>query len=604
MTTLINNLTFILLNDSSSILSVAVEGNTLAVGVQGDNQGIGSVRVYVDNNNEDFEFQSLLKPSDGATNDDFGRAVAMSGNFIIVGAQRHDAEGENSGAAYIYERSVNDDGDTEWSQVAKLTPPEPQADERFGISVSIQGKVAIVGANGNDSNGENSGAAYLFTLQPNIIGIEGWTFTKKLVAADGAPGDNFGFSVSIYGNQAVVGAVWANERGGSAYVFINQGGTWTTQGKFEGEKPDDQFGWSVSVYEDTIAVGAIKFDDRTVGPLTREIRDRGSVNIYVKDENGSWFKEARLEPSDGKEGDHFGRSIDLHDDWLIVSAPFSDEMGIDAGTAYIYQRESSASEGWLLQGEVLPTQEASALSEFGFSVAVSSKNFVVSSKYSNPETELLGNAYIYRTSNSNEPTVSPTLSPQPTEGTPIVTSSPTDAPSPRPTEAFSEAPSEASSQSPSTTSTRAPTAVATTMTPTLTRSQSPSNAATTRQPSEAPSSTPTSTPSSVPSSDPSSAPSEKATTAFPTSISSTAPSGQPSAAQPLPNIPTNPPTIVVGESPSSKPSAEGETKMPTYRPTPGPAITNVTAAPTPFGDFTDAPAASDKTRIPTYSPTN
>lgn len=580
-----------------------MEGNTLAVGVQGDDQGIGSVRVYVDDNSKDFEFQSLLRPSDGAIDDDFGRAVAMSGNFIIVGAQRHDAEGENSGAAYIFERSINNDGDTEWSQVAKLTPPEPQADERFGISVSIQGKVAIVGANGNDSNGENSGAAYLFTLQPNIIGIEGWTFTKKLVAADGAPGDNFGFSVSIYGNQAVVGAVWANERGGSAYVFINQGGTWTTQGKFEGEKPDDQFGWSVSVYEETIAVGAIKFDDRTVGPLTREIRDRGSVNIYVKDENGSWFKEARLEPSDGKDGDHFGRSIDLHDDWLIVSAPFSDEMGIDAGTAYIYQRESSASEGWLLQGKLLPTQEAAALSEFGFSVAVSSENFVVSSKHSNPETEQLGNAYIYSTSSTNEPTLSPTLSHRPSEG--IVTSSPTAAPSPRPTEAISEAPSEASSQSPSEALTRAPT-----MTPTLTQSQSPSNAATTRPPSEAPSSTPTSTPSSAPSSDPSSdpssAPSEKATTASPTTVSSAAPSGQPSAAQPLPNIPTNPPTTFAGESPSSKPSTEGETKMPTYPPTPGPAVTNVTAAPTPFGDFTDAPAASDsdKTRIPTYSPTN
>ncbi len=592
-----------------------MEGDTLAVGVQGDDQGIGSVRVYVDNNNVDFEFQSLLMPNDGATNDDFGRAVAMSGNFIIVGAQRHDAEGENSGAAYIYERTVNEDGDTEWSQVAKLTPPEPQADERFGISVSIQGKVAIVGANGNDSNGENSGAAYLFTLQPNIIGVEKWSFTKKLVAADGAPGDNFGFSVSIYGNQAVVGAVWANERGGSAYVFINQGGTWTTQGKFEGEKPDDQFGWSVSVYEDTIAVGAIKFDDRTVGPLTREIRDRGSVTIYVKDENGSWFEEATLKPSDGKEGDHFGRSIDLHDDWLIVSAPFSDEMGVDAGTAYIYQRESSSSEGWLLRAKVLPNQEAAALSEFGFSVGISNENFVVSSKYSNPETDLLGNAYIYSTSNSNEPTASPTLSHQPTEGTPIVTSSPTAAPSSKPSEAFSLSPSPASSGAPSGVAT-----TTTTTTTTTTPSQSPSNAATTRQPTEAPTSaptsvptsaptssptstptsTPSSTPTSTPTSLPSSAPSEKAITASPTFASSTAPSEKPSAAQPLPNTPTYPPTISGGESQSSKPSVEGKTKMPTYRPTPS---TNGTAAPTPFGDFTDAPVASDTTPIPTYSPT-
>ena len=594
-----------------------MDGNTLAVGVQGDDLGIGSVRVYVTNNNNDFEFQSLLQPNDGTPNDDFGRAVAISGNFIIVGSQRHDAEGENSGAAYIYERSLNDDGRVGWSQVAKLTPPEPEAEERFGISVSIQGNVAIVGANGNDSNGENAGAAYLFTLGPNIIGIDEWKFTKKLVAPDGAPGDNFGFSVSIYGNQAVVGAVWANERGGSAYVFIRQGENWTTQGKFEGEKPNDQFGWSVSIYEETIAIGAIKFDDRTTGPLTREVRDRGSVNIYGKDSNGSWFREARLEPSDGKEGDHFGRSLDLYDDRLIVSAPFNDEMGVDAGTAYIYQREDD----WLLQAKVFPTTEEAALSEFGFSVGVSNKNFVVSSKYFNQETDLLGNAYIYNTRNPNDPTPSPTTSTPTRSPTSRPTSKPTIAITSPPTQApTTAAPTELLSQSPSTAPSQVPTILATTMNP----SQSPS-IATTPQPSEVPSS----------------APSEKATT----ESTSSAPSGQPSAGQPLPIIPTYPPTIFGGESPSSKPSIDG-TKMPTYSPTPGPpgassapsvattnstaapsvgtnstaapsvgtnstaspsASTNDTAAPTPFGDFTESltesPVARNETRLPTYSPT-
>lgn len=571
-------------------------GNTLAVGVQGDNQGIGSVMVYVNNDDEGFELQALLMPNDGVANDDFGRAVAMSGNFVIVGAQKHDVEGENSGTAYIFERSVNDRGEIEWSQVAKLTPPEPQADERFGISVSIQGNVAIVGANGNDSNGENSGAAYLFTLEPNIVGKEEWKFTKKLVGSDGAAGDNFGFSVSIYGNQAVVGAVWANDRGGSAYVFINQGGTWTTQGKFVGDKPDDQFGWSVSIYKEIIAVGAIKFDDRTTGPMTREIRDRGSVNMYEKDEDGSWSRQARLEPSDGKEGDHFGRSIDLHEDWLIVSAPFNDEIGVDAGAAYIYQRESAVSDGWLLQAKVLPTQEVAALSEFGFSVGVSGENFVVSSKHINPETSLLGNAYIYSTRNPNEPTASPTLSHRPTVVTPMPTSSPSI--SSRPSDTLSQPPS--ISSAPTIPSNSTAPSEATTMNP----SQSPSNLATTQVPS--------------------SAPSEKPTTAFPTfSLSaapSNAPSGQPSKTKlPLPNITTYSPTGFGGvEPPSSKPSVEGRTENPTYPPTPGasgatsaPSVvqnqtlaptptTNGTSAPTPFGDFTtEAPSAgTNATKAP------
>jgi hypothetical protein len=539
------------------LLSVAVDGKTLAVGVQGDNQGIGAVRVYI-RNDEGFEFESLLKPDDGTTYDDFGRAIAMSGNYIIVGAQKHDAEGENSGAAYIYERSVNG-----WSQVAKLTPPEPQLDERFGISVSIQGNVAIVGANGNDSNGENSGAAYLFTLEPNVVGVEEWRFTKKLVASDGAAGDNFGFSVSIYGNQAVVGAVWANDRGGSAYVFINQGGTWTTQGKFMGEKPDDQFGWSVSIYEDTIAVGAIKFDDRTVsiGPMTREIMDRGSVNVYVKDENGSWYRQARLEPSDGKEGDHFGRSIGLHKDWLIVSAPFSDEMGEDSGAAYIYQRESSVSD-WLLQAKVLPTQEPMSLSEFGFSVAVSNENFVVSSKYSNPETNLMGNAYISSTRDPNAPTVSPTLSHRPTV---VTTSSPTI--SPRPTGTLSQPPSQSIAPV-AFLNTTAPTGQATTMIP-------------------------------------SSAPSMNATTAFPTFSSTNAPTilniTQIPTSQNLTYAPSVSTNGTQTYAPSPSVSTDGnlnQTQMPTYPPTP-----SVSTVGTQTQTYAPSPAVSTVgTQTQTYAP--
>ena len=580
-----------------------MEGTTLAVGVQGGNQGIGSVMIYDSNNTESFEFQSLLVPDDGMTNDDFGRAVAMSGNFVIVGAQRHDAEGENSGAAYIFERSENDEGGIEWSQVAKLTPPEPQLDERFGISVSIQGNVAIVGANGNDSNGENSGAAYLFTLRPNIIGIEEWRFTKKLVASDGAPGDNFGFSVAIYGDHAVVGAVWANNRGGSAYVFINQGGTWTTQGKFEGEKANDQFGWSVSIFEEIIAVGAIKFDDRISGPMTREVRDRGSVNIYVKDDDGSWFKEARLEPNDGNIGDHFGRSIDLHEDCIIVSAPFNAETGIDVGAAYIYQRESSVLDAWVLRAKVLPTEEDAALTEFGFSVGVSDNNFVASSKYSDVETGLLGNAYIYSTMNPGKPTASPTLSLLPTEAPP--TSSP--SLSIRPSVALSQTPSLSIFPTvPTETSnpTNSPTELVTTMSPATSPTDSPTisqsdvptsmpSSSPTKspsfRPSFRPSSRPSFRPSSAPTSAPSSVPSEKARTTSPSLASSSTPSAQSSAEEPLTSMPTYPPTIPEGVETSTKPSS-----------------TDATAAPTPFGDFTEAPiaGADDETKIPTYNPTS
>ena len=158
--------------------------------------------------------QDKLTASDRATDDWFGRSVSISANYVIAGALH---EGGLSGSAYIFERS----GDT-WTQQPKLTPSDPAAGDKFGGSVSIDGDHAVVGASGDNVA---AGSAYIFQPTGST-----WTQQAKLTASDGAPGGAFGISVSISGSYALVGASYddvAGPNSGSAYIFKGDGsGSW------------------------------------------------------------------------------------------------------------------------------------------------------------------------------------------------------------------------------------------------------------------------------------------------------------------------------------------------------------------------------------------
>lgn len=534
--------------------SVGVDRRTIVVGVQEDDNGVGSAIVYkYDSANRTFFEEAKLIPSNGEPTGDFGRAVAISDDFVIVGAQKHDDAGIDSGAAYIYMRSEVERAEGEWDEVAILTPPDAQENERFGISVAIHKNVAIIGANGADQNGENSGAAYIFTL------IDGeWMFTQKLVAPDGEAGDNFGFSVAIYGNQAVVGAVWDGEKSGSVYVYILNRGVWTVEGKFvaDGGNPDDQFGWSVSMWEQTIAVGA--FADDTSG------LDSGAVYIFEKDSDDVWFQQARVTASDGEDNDHFGRSVDIHRDWLIVSSPFDDEAGIEAGSVYIYQRDD---DDWLLQNKLFPQTDPTDFNEFGFGVGVSDDFFVASSKLENETiSDAVGSVYVYDTYIPGEPTGSPTTTPYPTTATPTFT----------PTISYQPSASHAPSITPQPTNSSMPSIKTTTEIP----SMSPTNMTLTD--------TPTSSPTGVDSEAPSEAASEIPTFHPTSTVSSESPT---SGAEP-----TGKPTTFTAPPQAGSLSGIPTTYMPTtFEPGSGPPVAS-SSVPTPF---TSPPIAISSSGVPT-----
>jgi hypothetical protein len=199
-------------------LRVSIKGDYTIVGAhRDDDNGTDSGSAYIfKRDGENWAQQAKLTASDGAAGDWFGLPVRIDGDYVIVGAHKDDDNGTDSGSVYIF--TPNDIDPNIWDQQAKLTASDGAAGDYFGSSASLSGDYAIVAARCDDDSATNSGSAYIFKRDG-----ESWTELDKVAASDGAADDRFGISASISGEYAIVGAWWDdNENGadaGSAYIF-------------------------------------------------------------------------------------------------------------------------------------------------------------------------------------------------------------------------------------------------------------------------------------------------------------------------------------------------------------------------------------------------
>ncbi|MCH8251349.1 MAG: hypothetical protein IID36_02735 [Planctomycetes bacterium] len=244
-------------------ISVSISGNVTLIGsVFDDDMGFNSGSAYV------FRFkggtwvndQKLTAP-DGADSDRFGGSVSVSGDVAFVGAYLDDDACPedpdcDSGSVYMYRF----DGST-WVVEQKLTVSDAAAGDHFGGSVSLGGDVAIVGASLDNDAGDDSGSAYVFRFDGSS-----WVEEQKLTASDAAESDWFGLSVSIGGNVAAVGAYHDDDAGGesgSAYLYRYDGSMWVEEQKLTSTDAaaGDLFGRSVSVSGHVAFFGAYRNDD-------------------------------------------------------------------------------------------------------------------------------------------------------------------------------------------------------------------------------------------------------------------------------------------------------------------------------------------------------
>ena len=368
-------------------LYVAIDGDYAIVGAIGDDDkgsNAGAAYVFL-RSGTSWTQQAKLLANDGAAGDFFGVSVAISGDYAVVGATGEDAKGTDAGAAYVFKRSG-----TSWSQEAKLLANDGAAGDQFGNSVAISGDYALIGAYYDDDKGSSSGSAYVFVRSGTS-----WTQQSKVVASDGAASDYFGWSVSISGDYALIGAYKDdNSKGtdaGAAYVFLRSGTTWTQQAKLLANdgRAADEFGHSVSISGDYAIIGALR-DDNTKGT------DAGAAYIFVRS-GTTWTQQAKLLASDGAATDEFGRSVSIDGDYAIVGAPGEDTKGSSSGSAYVFKRSGTS---WSQQSKIV-ANDGAADDNFGYSVSISGDYALIGAYGDDDKGSISGSAYVFKRSGTS-----------------------------------------------------------------------------------------------------------------------------------------------------------------------------------------------------------
>ena len=252
--------------------SVAIDGDTLVVGAYAKDSDTGSVYVFrTSDGGATYGQVAKLTASDGASGDKFGVSVAIDGATVVVGAYYKNSY---RGAAYVFRTT---DGGATYDEIAKLTASDGASYDYFGISVAIDGDTVVIGA----YRAGTGGAVYVLRTSDG-----GATYGEvaKLTASDAAADDKFGVSVAIDGATVVVGAFYgSNNWKGSTYVFLTTDGG-ATYGQVAKLTASDAaaysfFGYSVAIDGNTIVVGADGDDD--AGSKS------GSAYVF-EDESGWW----------------------------------------------------------------------------------------------------------------------------------------------------------------------------------------------------------------------------------------------------------------------------------------------------------------------------
>ncbi len=389
--------------------SVCIDGEYAVVGASLDLLGAnggptftkaGSVYV-LKNTNGVWKEVKKITADDRATEDVFGKSVAIDGNTIIVGAphpQYNIGEVNRAGAAYIFNK--NQGGADNWGMVKKLVSENFAIEDLFGDAVAISGSTVVIGAprDPKDAAGLNSlylaGAAYIF--KEDQSGVNNWGQVKKLVAQDRATGDNFGNAVAISDDDILVGAHFEDEdatgdntlqNSGSVYAFSkNEGGSdsWGQVKKIVSSDRgiEDGFGYSIAISGSTIIVGAYAEDEDAGGINTRDLA--GSAYIFKKDEGGTnnWGQVKKIVAADRGINDVFGFSVAISGTTAIVGAVFEDEdengssLKPDAGSAYIFSKDEGGADNW---GQVkkIVSSDRNNLDYFGAFVGISGNTAIV-----------------------------------------------------------------------------------------------------------------------------------------------------------------------------------------------------------------------------------
>ena len=303
--------------------SVAIDGDVVVIGAP-NNNGYGSAYIFTLDASGVLSAEQKIELSSPAANDTFGKAVAVSGDYIVVSAP-------NKASAYLYELNA--------SSVASYKDEISEgglASDEYGISVAVDGDYIVIGASGEDLTGSDQGAAYVYEINTatDTVGTG-----VEITAPTPANSDYFGISVDLSGSYVVVGAYQQDDvaaEAGSAYLYTIDNSTTVTH-RADIQPADivagDYFAYSVGVEGIHIALGAHK---QTVGGFA----GRGSAYVYEIDTSAHTVSEIeKLDASTSAVDDFFGMSVAVDKDYVAVGAINDDTAAANGGAVYLFDGE-------------------------------------------------------------------------------------------------------------------------------------------------------------------------------------------------------------------------------------------------------------------------
>lgn len=343
--------------------SVAVLGDVIAIGARGDDAsgGTDSGSVYVFRRiGSDWQFEQKLEPLLADEYDNFGCAVEIIDDMIIVGAKGDDGRG----SAYVFRY---DPYNQDWYQDHSLRPADNQTGDKFGCALAGDGRYLAIGASGDDTRGTDAGSVYIYEYEESI---EQWVYLNEFWASDGNINEWFGEKVDMSGDYVVVGLERDNPYGsnsGSAYIFQRNVGTWVQKTKLipADGSTDYLFGSAVGISNDTVIVGA-RWDWNTTA-------HSGSAYVY-RGNGSSWYVEQKIFDSTGAaHWDNFGCAVTIEGDTAVIGAWGDDDNGSGFGSAYVYTRTGSS---WYQEPKLFDS-DGGQYDEFGSAVAMSGNVAIV-----------------------------------------------------------------------------------------------------------------------------------------------------------------------------------------------------------------------------------
>ena len=329
---------------------------------------------------EDVWNEQRAVPAEAGAGAQFGSAASLDGSLALFGA---DGEDGSRGAAYFYTKD-----DTGWTELQRITADDTAASE-FGYRVLLRGDLAIVTADQSSPNNITAqGSAYVFA--PDDTGT--WQQTEILLADDGQVFDNFGSTASMDGNTLVIGAhgatVGTNSAQGAAYLFANHAGNFSQTGKVVADDgvAFDNFGITTAIAGDTLVVGA----------ATAQIGSnfgQGAVYVYHVD-GGTGTQTQKLVADDGASGDNFGLSLAFDGTTLMVGSIFSG----GTGAVYVFTNDGTS---WVQQ-QRLSVAGISQFSYFGNAIALHDGAALIGADGQNVGTDTtVGAAYLFGFNGTN-----------------------------------------------------------------------------------------------------------------------------------------------------------------------------------------------------------